>query len=81
MVNFVRDLILYSGKTIIFVGALASFLLAIGYLAFPELLKKSDEVVGKMFDVEGWMMKNKQPVGLVFLAVTFLLFLVLVICR
>jgi hypothetical protein len=81
MTGLVRDLILSAGKIIIFVGALATFLLTMGYLFFPELLKAISKPVNQLFSVEEWMYGNKQMVGIVFLVITVLLFLVLIVVK
>lgn len=81
MTGLVRDLILSAGKIIIFIGSLATLVLSVGYLLLPDLLNSISKPVNRMFEVEGWMYKNRQVVGLVFLAITVVLFLVLALVR
>ena len=81
MTLFVRDLILSAGKTIVFIGSLISFLLAVGYLAFPDLLKSISGSVNRLFVVDEWLYVNRMVVGIVFLVVAVILFGVLIFVK
>jgi len=81
MTGLVRDLILSAGKLIIFLGALITLLLAIGYMFFPELLKAISKPVNQMFEIDEWLYLHRQLVGAIFLAITVVLFLVLALVR
>ena len=81
MSNLIRDLILSAGKIIIFLGSLATLLLAIGYMVLPELLKALNKWIDQLFNAEGLVMKNRQVVGAAFLVITVVLFLALAMIR
>jgi hypothetical protein len=81
MTGLVRDLILSAGKIIIFLGSMATLVLSVGYLFFPDVLNSISKPVNTMFEIEGPMYKNRQVVGVVFLAITVVLFLVLALVR
>ena len=81
MTGLVRDLILSAGKIIIFIGASISLLLGLGYAFMPDLLKAISKPVNRMFEAEEWLYLHKQAVGLAFLAVGVILFLVLALVR
>jgi hypothetical protein len=79
--DFVKDLILSAGKTIVLIGALVSLLLTIGYLFFPNLLKSISRPVNQLFTVDEWLYVNRILVGAIFAIVTLVLFGVLVLVR
>jgi hypothetical protein len=81
MVGFVREMILSAGRTIIFIGAIISLLLAVGYLAVPELLKSMSKPVNQLFDIESWLYSNKMVVGVIFAVITLVLFSVLLLVK
>jgi len=69
----VRELILSGGRTIIFLGALASLLLTLGYLFFPQALSRAGGSVNKLFTVDEWLLVHRVVVGVVFLLITVML--------
>ncbi len=77
----VRELILSGGRTIVFIGALASLLLTLGYLFFPQALSRLGGSVNKLFTVDEWMIVHRVVVGVIFLIITVMLGAVLLFVR
>lgn len=81
MLVFVRELILSSGRTIVFLGALSSLFLGLGYLFAPEIVKGLDTTVSRIFDIDDWMLVHRIFAGTIFLLVAFVLAITLYFIR
>lgn len=65
----VRELILSTGRSVIILGTLSSFFLAIGYLFAPQLLTKLSEPISRALTIDDWLLGHRIFVGLIFLII------------
>jgi hypothetical protein len=73
----VRELILSTGRTVIILGILSSFFLAIGYLVAPKLLTKLSEPISRALTIDDWLLGHRIFVGMIFLMIGIALSLTL----
>jgi hypothetical protein len=77
MTDFMKDLILSGGKTILMMGILCSLLLAIGYLFTTDMLMGISKTLNRMFNIDDWMIIHRVAAGIVFILITLMLAYVL----
>jgi len=71
--DFVRELILSGGRSVMTLGILASLFLAFGYLFAPNILKGISGSVNRIFEIDQWMLGHRIFVGIIFLIVSIVL--------
>ena len=67
MGDFVKEMILSGGRTIIMMGVVSALLLGIGYLFAPETLKGIGKTLNRMFNIDDWMLMHRISAGILFI--------------
>jgi hypothetical protein len=77
MTEFVKEIILSGGRTILMMGVLSALFITLGFLFAPETLKGLGKTLNRIFDIDDWMMMHRISAGIVFLICTIIMALTL----